>query len=163
MTQVMIDHDAMVWLMVARIPVLPKIRVRYIVHSAKIDGINRLTFRLCNQTPIAKAMGICTMQGKIAAGYCLKTEAITSPKIASTIVRAMNRIKRKSNRTRLFRTRPATSPTVCPGFSWILQVPQNREPHLPESSPAGPIPERVASPTSRQWLGRQWAPFQRSR
>ena len=57
-------------------------------------------------------MGICTTQGKIDAGYCLKTAAITNPKIASTIVSAMNRISRNNSRTRMLSTRPATSPTV---------------------------------------------------
>ena len=59
-------------------------------------------------------MGICTTQGKMAAGYCLKTAAMTNPKIARTTVNAMKRIKRKSKRTRLFSKRPAMSPTVCP-------------------------------------------------
>ena len=63
---------------------------------------------------MATAMGICTTQGKIAAGYCLKTAAMTKPKIAKTTVRAMNKTKRKSKRTRLLSNLPAMSPTVCP-------------------------------------------------
>ncbi len=41
---------------------------------------------------------------------------MTSPKIASTMVRAMNRMSRNSTRTRGLSSRPAISPTVWPRF-----------------------------------------------
>ena len=50
----------------------------------------------------------------IAPGYILNTAAITSPKMASTIVRAMNRMDRNRMRVRGASTRPAMSPTVWP-------------------------------------------------
>ena len=43
-----------------------------------------------------------------------KTAAITSPKMAMTIVSARNSTNKNSKRARLFSTRPAMSPTVCP-------------------------------------------------
>ena len=49
-------------------------------------------------------------------GYCLNTAAITKPKIANTIVNAMNRMNRNKSRTLRFITRPAISPTVWPLF-----------------------------------------------
>ena len=78
------------------------------------DGKSKSTPLRCSSTPIATAIGICTTHGKMAAGYCLNTAAITKPKIAKTTVSAMNKVNRKSNRTRLLSTRPAMSPTVWP-------------------------------------------------
>ncbi len=70
----------------------------------------------CSQRPIPTAIGTCTKQGKIVAGYCRKTDAITRPKIARTIVNAMNRIRRNRIRARRLISLPAMSPTVCPLF-----------------------------------------------
>ena len=95
-------------------PPSPKTTVRYMTPNATSDGTNRPTPLRCSSTPMATAMGICTTHGKMAAGYCLNTAAITRPKIASTTVSAMNRTSRNSNRTRLLSTRPAMSPTVWP-------------------------------------------------
>ena len=64
------------------------------------------------------------IHGKIAEGYILKTEAMTSPKIAKTIVKAINKIERKSSRALGASTLPATSPTVCPR----LRIDITREP-----------------------------------
>ena len=52
----------------------------------------------------------------IAAGYCRNTAAITSPKIASTIVNATTRTIKNNRRTLGPSTSPATSPTVRPSF-----------------------------------------------
>ena len=81
-----------------------------------IEGIKILAPFLWIRIPIETAIGIWMMHGKIAAGYILKTEAITSPKIASTMVSAIKRIDRKRIRVRGAKMRPAMSPTVCPLF-----------------------------------------------
>ena len=59
-------------------------------------------------------MGIWMRQGKMEVGKSLNTAAITSPKIARTMVSARNRIARKRMRVRGESTRPEISPTVCP-------------------------------------------------
>ena len=106
---------------------------------------------LCISVPIAMAIGICIIHGKIADGYILNTEAITSPKMAKTIVRAINKIDRKSNRALGAKTLPATSPTVCPRFlrettraPKSCTAPINIEPKITQRS-AGTHPQITAS------------------
>ena len=97
-------------------PASPQSTAAYISPSATTEGITIDPPRRWMKTPIARARGICTSTGKIAAGYCLSTAAITSPKIARTIQSATIRMTRKSVRTRGPRRSPATSPTVRPLF-----------------------------------------------
>ena len=89
-----------------------------------IEGIKMLAPFLWIRIPIEMAIGIWIRHGKMAAGYILKTVAITNPNIASTIVSAKNKIERKRIRVRGARIRPAMSPTVCP----LLRIETTNEP-----------------------------------
>ena len=133
-----------------RNPRSPKITVMYITPSARIDGRSNSPPLRCSIKPIITAMGICTTHGKIAAGYCLNTAAITKPKMASTTVSAMNKVKRNNNRTRLFSKRPAMSPTVWPLLRRLTTkapksctAPMRMEPNTTQSS-AGTQPHMIA-------------------
>ncbi len=81
---------------------------------ANSDGSSSAAPRRCSQSPMHTARGIWTRQGKIAEGNIRKTAAITSPKIASTMVRPMKSTIMNSRRTRRLSSRPATSPMVWP-------------------------------------------------
>ena len=99
---------------------------------------------------MATAMGIWTRQGKMAAGYSLKTLAMTRPKMARTMVSERIRISRKRSLALGLITRPAMSPTVRPRLrrlttraprSWT--APMKMDPRTTHSR-AGSQPQRMA-------------------
>ena len=61
---------------------------------------------------MAMAIGISIHTDSTVSGYILKIAAITSPKIASTIIKAKNRMSRNNTFARGPIIRPATSPMV---------------------------------------------------